>query len=286
VRLFDAHNHLQDDRLKAHLPDIFPVLRDEGIAAMVVNGSSEEDWPDVLALAKAHPSLIVPSFGLHPWHVSTRSADWQRNLEQMLDAIPSAVGEIGLDEWILDRAKRKQRHEHAEELPEPAPMEVQEEIFVAQLRIAADRNLPVSIHCLQAWGRLIELLRRERRPVRGFVLHSFGGPKEMIQELAESGAYFSLPGYYAHERKERQREAFRHVPLHRLLIETDAPDQSLPDALNRYALTDAHGKSINHPGNLRAVYELAARITGTRLERVVEIVAENFARIFLPSMCH
>ena len=280
MKLFDAHNHLQDERLKPYLPDILPVLRTEGIGTMVVNGSSEEDWSEVLTLARQHPSLVLPSFGLHPWYVSARSAEWQSNLLNALDSIPSAIGEIGLDQWILDRAKRKQRYERADDFPEAAPIEIQEEVFVTQLRIAAERNLPASIHCLQAWGRLLEVLRRECRPECGFILHSFGGPKEMIQDRAALGAYFSLPGYYAHERKGRQREAFQQVPLDRLLIETDAPDQALPENITAYALQDRNGRILNHPGNLRAVYELAAQITGRSQETITKIVSENFARVF------
>src|SRR5206468_3835534 len=121
--------------------------------------------------------------------------------------------EIGLDRWI-----------------ENYDLPLQEEMFVWQLRLAAERNLPVSIHCLQAWGKLLELLQKEPRPACGFVLHSYGGPREMIPPLMKLGAYFSLPGYFAHERKQKQRETFQAVPLDRLLIETDAPDQMLPDA--------------------------------------------------------
>jgi TatD DNase family protein len=159
-------------------------------------------------------------------------------------------------------------------------MEEQEEVFVWQLRLAADKNVPVSIHCLQAWGNLLEILKRETAPKCGFVLHSFGGPKEIIDTLTGLGAYFSLPGYYAHERKERQRETFRHVPLDRLLIETDAPDQSLPGQRVKFPLNDPSGKSINHPANLKAVYEFAAELTGTPLEELAQRVEENFMRVF------
>src|ERR1019366_5990338 len=122
------------------------------------------------------------------------------------------------------------------------------------LQIAAARNLPVSIHCLQAWGRLHELLRDHPRPARGFVLHSFGGPAEMIPAFAKLGAYFSFPGYFLHERKPRQRETFRQVPPDRLLIETDAPDQPLPDEKVLHPLVAADGRPLNHPANLVAVY--------------------------------
>jgi TatD DNase family protein len=181
-----------------------------------------------------------------------------------LDSIPSAIGEVGLDRWIKDY-----------------DLAQQEQVFVWQWRLAAERELPVSIHCLQAWGRLLEILRAEPRPRCGFLLHSYGGPREMVAPLAELGAYFSLPGYFAHERKARQREAFRAVPPDRVLIETDAPDQLLPPERSSYTLADAQtGKAINHPANLRAVYQFAAELLNEPIEALAQRVERNFLRLF------
>jgi TatD DNase family protein len=260
---FDAHNHLQDERLAPFLEEIVAAVEREGIRAMVVNGSAEADWPAVAALADRYP-WVVPSFGYHPWYVKERTADWQANLLRFLDRARGAVGEIGLDRWVKD-------HDLA----------LQEELFVWQMGVAAERNLPASIHCLQAWGRLLELLRAGPRPARGFVLHSFGGPKEMIAPLAELGAYFSLPGYFALERKVRQRETFRLVPRDRLLIETDAPDQLLPEERTAYPLRDpGTGKPINHPANLGAVYRFAADLLNEPVETLATRVEENFRGVF------
>jgi TatD DNase family protein len=262
VKLYDAHNHLQDPRLKAHLPAIMSALQSEPLARMVVNGSCEEDWPDVLELARQFPQ-VLPSFGYHPWSVKERTPRWQAELKRFLDAVPSVIGEIGLDKWIKD-------------FDWPA----QEEVFVWQLRLAAKRNLPVSIHCLKAWGPLLEILRREARPACGFLLHSYGGAAELIPELVKLGAYFSLPGYFAHERKARQRETFLRVPLDRLLIETDAPDQLLPEERNHFPIFDEGGKPLNHPANLRAVYEFAAELLELPLEKLAAQVEANFLRLF------
>jgi TatD DNase family protein len=261
---YDAHNHLQDERLKPHLAAVMAAVQAQPIARMVVNGSCEADWPEVLALAREFPQ-VIPSFGLHPWYVKNRTPSWQASLAGHLDQIPAAIGEIGLDRWIND-------HDDAQ----------QEEVFIWQLRLAADRNLPVSIHCLQAWGRMLEILRDQPGPSRGFLLHSFGGPAEMVPALARLGAYFSLPGYFAHQRKARQRETFRHVPIERLLIETDAPDQRLPDERNHFPLADAEGKPINHPANLRGVYEFAAELLSMPLEDLSAQVEQNFQRLFGP----
>ncbi len=263
MKFYDAHNHLQDDRFAGRQDEIIPAARAAGVAKMVMNGAYESDWPAVLDLARRHPDIVIPSFGFHPWYVGERSANWEKSLCGFLDAIPSAVGEIGLDRWKPD-----------------LPYDGQEEVFVAQLRIAAERNLPVSIHCLQAWGHLVEILEREPRPARGFLLHSFGGSTETMERLAPLGAYFSLPGYFAHERKSKQRETFLRVPPDRLLIETDAPDQLPPPALVTHALAGADGKPLNHPANLRAIYKFAADLFGEPLEQFTGRVENNFSRFF------
>jgi TatD DNase family protein len=262
MRLFDAHNHLQERVFSERLEAVLAEVRQEGVVSMVVNGSSEEDWAEVLKLARDFPE-VVPSFGYHPWYVKQRSASWQRELIRMLDTMPSGVGEIGLDRWIRDY-----------------DFEQQLEVFAWQLRLAAERNLPVSIHCLQAWGKMLATLENEPLPRCGFVLHSYGGPAEMIDSLAGLGAYFSLPGYFAHERKARQREVFKRVPGERLLIETDAPDQLLPTERVLYPMSNADGKPINHPGNLRAAYDVAAELLQEPVEAVAARVEENFTRLF------
>lgn len=263
-RFYDAHNHLQDERFSGRQADLLAACGEIGAAGMVVNGSCEADWPQVLALAKQSP-LVQPSFGYHPWYIHERTPDWLKHLKRWLGESPgAAVGEIGLDRWKPGLA-----------------YEGQEEVFLAQLQLAAECNLPVSIHCLRTWGRMLELLKANPRPARGFLLHSYGGSKEMVKPFADLGAYFSLPGYYARERKERQREAFKAVPRDRLLLETDAPDQCLPDERNRFPLTDAtSGKPLNHPANLRAVYEFAAELLKEELEAVVWQVEQNFHRLF------
>jgi TatD DNase family protein len=261
--LYDAHNHLQDKRFGNGQAELLECCRQAGVRRMVVNGACEADWPAVLALARQSP-LVLPSFGYHPWYIHERTTGWLAGLVRFLDAMPSAVGEIGLDRWK----------------PE-LPYAGQEEVFAAQLRLAAERNLPVSIHCLRAWGRLLELLQAGPLPARGFLLHSYGGPLELVKPLARLGAYFSFPGYYAHERKARQRDTFRHIPADRLLIETDAPDQRLPEELNRFPLTDAKtGRPVNHPANLIAVYQYAAELRQVPLAAFTAQVGQNFLRLF------
>ena len=262
MKFYDAHNHLQDDRFGGRQNELLVACEKVGVVRMVVNGACESDWPHVLQLAREN-KMVLPSFGYHPWYLHERTPDWLANLERFLDQVPSAVGEIGLDRW------------------KPGlNYDGQEEVFIAQLRLAAKRNLPVSIHCLQAWGRLLELLQYHPRPTRGFVLHSFGGSSEMIPAFAKLGAYFSFPGYFLHERKLKQRETFKQVPADRLLIETDAPDQLLPEDKILHPFAAADGKVLNHPANLPAIYSGLAEFLGEKMESLAARVEENFLRVF------
>jgi TatD DNase family protein len=262
MRYYDAHNHLQAPSLKPHLPAVLETLEQIGIAGAVVNGTLDADWEAVARLARKRP-WVIPSYGIHPWRLRERAENWEALLRARLDE-GGAVGEIGLDRW-----------------KEGADLEDQEAVFRAQLRLAAERNLPATIHCLRAWGALWDILRSEPVPARGFLLHAYGGPVEMIDGFAGRGAYFSFNGSFLAEQRERKREAFREVPLDRLLVETDAPAMPVPAELDLFPLPDdSEGERVNHPGNVAVAYEGLAALRGVNIGELAAAVEENFWRLF------
>jgi TatD DNase family protein len=263
--VYDAHNHLQDERLGSQLPSIVQSLEEIPLRKAVVNGTREGDWSAVAELAAKY-DWIIPSVGLHPWHVNHRTENWERRLVEILDSTARgcAIGEIGLDRW---------REDH--------DFSAQQEVFRIQLRHASQRNLPVSIHCLQAWGPMLQILQEEKLPNCGFLLHSYGGSAEMVPQFVELGAYFSLSGYFAHDRKTRQKEVFRMVPKDRLLLETDAPDMTPPSSYELHFLSDSQGGELNHPANIPAVYEFASELYAVSMEELATIVETNFRRLFV-----
>jgi hypothetical protein len=124
MRCYDAHNHLQDERLGSAQEVIVQECVRAGVAGMVVNGACAGDWPDVEALARRHPSVVIPSLGWHPWYLHEQEAGWEAEFERWLDRVPgAAVGEIGLDRWILDQpAALRARYAPALAAIEPTPM--------------------------------------------------------------------------------------------------------------------------------------------------------------------
>jgi TatD DNase family protein len=263
VKYLDAHNHLHDLRLDPFRTDCLVELEGLPISGAVVNGTREEDWPAVAALAAEHP-WITPSFGLHPWHVGKRSDQWLETLRGFLERHPAAgVGEIGLDRWI-----------------EGYDLEDQARVLHSQLSLAAELNRPATIHCLRAWGALTEALQSGPISARGFLIHAYGGPVELIASFAARGAYFSFNSYFLHPRKPAKLETFRHVPIDRLLVETDAPDMRPPAEINPRPLADSSGTVINHPANIDLAYRALAELRGMPVDELAKRVEENYGRLF------
>jgi TatD DNase family protein len=277
--LYDAHNHLQDEWLHPHLDRIARAVADAGIAQMVVNGTHPDDWPLVDALATRF-SFVRPAFGVHPWDVGRlRDDTWLGQLEARLALHPQAsIGEIGIDRWILDSARPDDPRLAG---VRRASLDEQTAVFLPQLVLAARDNLPVTIHCLQAWGELDRLLHAHPVPARGFLLHAYGGPAELIPRFAARGAYFSFNGYFLDPRKTKQQEAFKRVPADRLLVETDAPAMPLPQAWRTHKLPSApDGSPVNHPANLDAAYAGLASLLGRPVNALAAQIESNHLRFF------
>ncbi|HWA84900.1 MAG TPA: TatD family hydrolase [Opitutus sp.] len=295
--LFDAHNHLHDAWLAPHRDRVLADLAAAGVRAVIVNGTSESDWPDVASLCRPPLSplapRLLPSLGLHPWDAGNRTTDWQRALLSHLDSQhshsshpsssfhPPFIGEIGLDRWILDRARPDDPRLAG---LRRAPLDEQIEVFRWQLALAAERNLPASIHCLDAFGALHDVLRSTPRPARGFLLHAYSGPAEMVSAFAKLGAYFSFNGAFLDPRKQRLQSVYATaIPADRLLVETDAPAMRPPPAHEKFPPLPADDGSLaHHPANLAASYAALAELRGTFPDALAAQIAANFTRLFGP----
>jgi TatD DNase family protein len=263
VPLYDSHLHLQDPRLKSVLFGLSECYANMDVKSVVVNGTEEGDWENIGQFSEMF-RFVKPAFGLHPWKIFDRSPHWLGNLEYCVDHFGGSVGEIGLDRWI-------EHHDFDEQI----------EVFTKQLQLAARKDVAASIHCLNAWGKLIEILERETLPSPGVLQHSYSGSTELVPKLVELGCYFSFSGYFLLDRKAKTRETFRTIPIERILVETDAPFQPLPEDIVKHPLSaDSEGKPVNHPGNLEVVYKGLSNVLGVSNAKLMEQVAQNFEHLF------
>ena len=240
----DSHCHLQDPRFAGRIPEVVARARAAGVSHMVCCATREADWDQVLELARDHAG-VLPMLGLHPWYVQEAAAGWIGRLGERLHASGAGLGACGLD-FARGRPGRA----------------AQEAAFEAQLRLANDRDLPVAIHCVRAWGRLTDLLRATGIPAAGAMVHAFSGSAETAAELQRLGLHLSFGA-------GRGRRALAGVAADRILFETDAP---------------WGGDGDCEPADLTRVAEAAARLhpEGPELAGLAGRNARNLFRRLLP----
>ena len=260
--LFDAHLHLQDERL-GNSRKVASEMKQAGVEMAVIDATRQSDWNEVhkliaWSMGEEAPELL-PAYGIHPWQAHTVSEGWLDDLQDYLATHPhSSIGEIGLDTWIDD-----------------PDLEVQRPVFRAQLELAARLSKTTSIHCLKAWGPLMEELKA-CPPTAPFLMHSYGGSIEFANELLDLGAYFSFSGYFLQPRKAAVVEVFKQLRKDRILIETDAPDMAPPEDVIRHPMAEG----LNHPANLPAIGAALAKELGMEAEALAELTRVNAKHCF------
>lgn len=302
MKLFDAHCHLQDPRIFSMAPQIINTALDNGVVHFVVNGVTESDWHLVKEMSDRYPS-IIPNFGIHPWFVAERTPNWLNTLKESFEATPAAsVGEIG-----LDKGSRGRQIDFTDQV----------EVFRQQLQLAKELKKPASIHCVRAFGDLLDILKSEGPFPAGVLLHSYLGSADMVPEFAKLGAYFSFSGFLMSMKESKAKKMLKSVPLERILLETDAPD-ALPKSSDSDSLLLVEGEDnlnnvvsdtgdistskdsglpdnlsqeksnkltmqreiLNHPANIRHVLSYVASLLDMTREDLAEISYRNAIRLF------
>jgi TatD DNase family protein len=234
MRLFDTHAHIDLPRFGSPEEQRLAVKRasSAGIAAILIPGVEPATWPRVAAVAESlgakTPGVrIHTAFGVHPFALSDLPESEDRALARRLaealegaenavkgpDAAglrpPVAIGECGLDFARARDAATRAR-----------------QLAVLDVHIAASRRtgLPLLLHCVKAHGALLDRLLAAPTPPA--ILHAFSGSAEIAAALCRAGHYIAFAGAVTNPRARKPKEAAAAVPTDRLLLETDAPDQT------------------------------------------------------------
>jgi len=247
--LIDSHCHLNSPHFANRVGEVLARAQAAGVTQVIVPGWDRDSSHKALALA-AHFPIIRAAVGLHPWFVAADpDLSWLPAL--LDDPRVTAVGEIGIDGAI-----------------EGADPPQQDAVFRTQLLWAVAHNLPVLIHCRRGWERtLVDI--RETPGVRG-VLHAFSGSREVLRECLALGLYISFAGMVTRPNSLRAHEAVLHVPIDRLLLETDAP----------YMALDGVPAEAVEPAHIMQILDFVATLRGESVDVLARQVWENFQRLF------
>lgn len=218
------------------------------------NGTRMADFQPTVELVQEHEFLSA-ALGIHPHEASSASSELLSELEQMTQA-PQVIawGEIGLD----------YHYDHS-------PRDVQQAVFRQQLQRARAVELPVVIHCRDAWDDCLLILEEEwGGSGLGGILHCFSGSAQVAQQAADWGFLISFAGNVTFPRGESLRAVAKGLPLDLLLIETDCP----------YLAPQAVRGKRNEPAYVVEVATVLGHLHKVSREEVGQRTSDNFLRLF------
>ena len=251
---------------EGELPQLMQEMEDAYIRYFIEPGVSLQSCEEVLELAAQYPGRIFPAVGIHP----TRSIYEKWSDRKKLDVFAKKPGVIAIGECGLDyHYKREEQHRLKQHL-----------WFIYQLNLAWKLKLPVILHVRDAHEDALRILRMHPARKLGGVIHCFYGSKEIAEQYLKLGYHIGIGGsvLQLEERAKDLWEAIPHIPLDRILPETDAPF-ILPyckDVIQPKLLRRARNTSLILP----AVIKKIAELKGIPADEVEQATTENTIRLF------
>ncbi len=206
---------------------------------LIVTGATVEQSRQAIELAQRYESICFATVGLHPHHAGNYSTDILTELKDLCQhKSVVAVGECGLD-FNRNYSSRKD----------------QLRAFEAQLELAVDCQKPVFLHQREAHKDFLSIIKHYRSGLKNAVVHCFTDGPDEAEAYLDLDMYIGVTGWITDERRgQALQAAVKHVPLDRIMLETDAP-YLFPRNLNIQALK----KGRNEPYYLPEIAKVVAK---------------------------
>ena len=257
MNFIDSHCHLDGEEFKDDRDAVVQRAREAGCQAIFLPAIDVASCHTVLDTCRQYPGYCYPMLGLHPEEVR---ADWRDQLlaiSQQLKANsqqPIAIGEVGLDYYWSREFEEEQL-----------------QAFEEQVRWAVELQLPLMIHCRKAQNEMVNLLKRYADELPGGVFHCFTGNEQEARQLLEFPRFvLGIGGVLTFKKSHLPEVLPACVPLHRIVLETDAPYMS-PVPLRGQR---------NEPANIVHVIKRLAEAYGVSEQEICRQTNENVKKVF------
>lgn len=251
--LIDTHVHLNADQYDEDLQEVIDRALEEGIDRMFVVGFDTNTIERTMKLIDQYDFI----YGIIGWH-PVDAIDCTEECLQWIEELSKHPKIIGIGEMGLDYHWDK------------SPKDIQKEVFRKQIALAKRVQLPIIIHNREATQDCVDILKEENASEVGGIMHSFSGSNEIADEILKMNFYISLGGPVTFKNAKQPKEVAQHVPLDRLLVETDAP----------YLSPHPYRGKRNEPARVKLVAEQIAELRGISYEEVCKATTENAERLF------
>lgn len=225
---------------------------ENGVDKIIVPSAYPKDIDDVIKLVNRYDN-VYGMLGVHPTEVK----DWTDDLADKIREYSKnpkivAIGEIGLD-YYWDKSFN----------------DLQKEIFIKQIKLANELNLPISIHDREAHKDTFDILKEHNKNSK-IVMHCFSGSVEFANECIKEGMYIALGGVVTFKNAVKMKEVAINIPLDRLLLETDAP----------YLTPVPFRGKENQPAYTKYVAEEIAKLRNITVDEINKATTQNTFEVF------
>ncbi len=237
--------------MQSELDAVWFRAQQAGVQRALVVGYDLPSSERAVNLAENKPALFA-CVGVHPHDAHSATNETLAQIESLAKHPKvMAIGEIGLDFYR-----------------DLSPRSAQYEAFRAQMQLAQTLNLPVVIHCREAYDEVLSILS-EFPKVKG-VLHCFSGTAEHAERGLALGYYLGIGGVVTFKSAESLRQIVRTMPQDRLLLETDAP----------YLAPHPYRGKRNEPAYIPLIARQVAELWGISLDALSKLTESNAEALF------
>lgn len=248
----DTHAHLDFPELKPRLDAVLSNARLAGVDTIITIGIDGASNQAALEIARTHANVYA-ALGWHPHDASKANSSLEDHIKGLADnARVVAIGEIGLD-YFRDYS----------------PRESQREVFRRMIAVAGRLDLPIIIHCRNAFTDVLDILQREKRERTRGVFHCFSGNVEELYQVLDLGFFVSYTGNITY-RNSKLSPTIQATPSERILLETDCP----------FLTPHPHRGKPNEPAYLPLIAARIAGVKGIAVGEVARITSENARHLF------
>lgn len=252
--IFDTHIHLNDKKIYENLDFYIQDALNKGVKKFLCVGYDLESSKIAIEIANKYHEVYA-SIGIIPTEYKQYNDDSINNLRKLIDKSNKivAIGEIGLDYyWEKEESVRT----------------LQKKIFIEQIELANELNLPISIHCRDAYKDTLDILK-EHTCIKKGIMHCFSGSLESAKEFIKLGYLIAFGGVLTFKNSIKTKEVLQNIDLKDVVFETDAP---------YLAPTPFRGK-INIPSYIVETVKYASSLLNCPKETLEDITYKNSLRI-------
>ena len=249
TKLIDTHAHID---MLSDMESAIKNAQENGVETIIVPCAYPNDIEKIYDISQKYDN-VYGMLGVHPSEVK----DWNDSLIDKIKEFAKsskivAIGEIGLD-YYWDKSFN----------------DLQKEVFIKQIKLANELNLPIDIHDREAHKDTFGIIK-EYNKCSKVIMHCFSGSLEFAKECIKEGWYLALGGVVTFKNAVKMKEVATEIPLENLLVETDCP----------YLTPVPHRGEENQPAYVRFVAEEIAKLRGIIFDEVAQATTKNAKEVF------